>query len=253
MMLELEINNGEILVYGHRGAGFLAPENTMASFQIAYEIGVDAIELDVHQTSDGALVVMHDSDVSRTTDGMGLLEEMTLAEVQALDAGIRFNEAYAGEGIPRFEVVLDWAKDRIPLLVEIKGYPHPPESIEKSIVSAIRDAGMTDQVLVKSFFHQSIRNLDDLAPEIPTGILLASAPLDPVRMAQEAGADSIRNFYAYWTESALALAREAGMHTSAWGVNDRLALNRVTALGLDSFGTDRPRWTLSKLMEMGCR
>ena len=245
-MIELEkMNTGEILVYGHRGAGFLAPENTMASFEMACQLGVDTIELDVHMTRDGALAVMHDYDVSRTTNGSGLLREMILAEVNQLDAGVKFGEAYAGEHVPMLGEVLVWAKDRIQLLIEIKGFPQPAAGIEMAVVEAIRAAGMSDQVLVKSFFHQSVKLVRSIAPEIATGILYASALVDPVSAAHAAGADSLRNLYSYWTKDAVTAARNAGLHVSAWGVNDVAALARVVELGVDSFGTDKPKLALA--------
>lgn len=253
-MLEIEAaHTGQILVYGHRGAGFLAPENTMASFKLAHDIGVDTIELDVHLTRDGALAVMHDHNVSRTTDGTGLIGEMTLVEVRQLDAGAKFSKNSIGERVPTLPVVLDWARDRIPLLIEIKGYPEPAPGIEAAVVRAVQEAGMVDQVLVKSFFHNSVRRVRQLAPEIAAGILLASAPVDPVGMARAAGADSLRNLWSYWTEDAVGAARAAGLHTSAWGVNDEVALARVIALGLDSFGTDRPKWALGILKKRGLK
>ena len=253
-MLELaHTHTGKVLVYGHRGAGYLAPENTMASFRLAHEIGVDTIELDVHLTKDGALAVMHDHDVSRTTDGKGLIGSLSLAELRRLDAGARFSEDYARESVPTLPEVLDWARGRIPLLVEIKGNPEPYPGIEAAVVKAVREAQMTDQVLVKSFFHQSVRKVRGLAPEIATGILLASAPVDPVGVAQAAGADSLRNLWSYWTEDAVRSARAAGLHTSAWGVNDDIALARVLALGLDSFGTDRPRWGVEIISKRGLK
>ena len=251
-MLEVDTKDtGRILVYGHRGAGFLAPENTMASFILAEELGVDTIERDVHLTRDGALAVMHDHDVSRTTTGEGRIGEMTLGEIRQLDAGLKFNQAHAGEGVPILPEVLEWARDRIPVLIEIKGFPEPALEIEAAVVKAVQEAGMTDQVLVKSFFHRSVKRVREMAPEIATGILLASAPVDPVRIAREAGADSLRNLWSYWTANAVRAARQAGLHTSAWGVNEEAALKRVSELRLDSFGTDRPRWALGILKEKG--
>jgi len=251
-MLEMDAaNTGKILVYGHRGAGFLAPENTMASFSLAEDIGVDTIELDVHLTADGALAVMHDQDVSRTTTGEGRIGEMRLSEVCQLDAGSKFSQAYSGEGVPILPEVLNWAHGRIPLLIEIKGVPEPAPGIEAAVVKAVQEAGMSDQVLVKSFFHASVKKVREMAPEIATGILLASAPVDAVRIAREAGADSLRNLWFYWTAEAVRAANQACLHTSAWGVNEEAALKRVVDLGMDSFGTDRPRWALKVLEENG--
>lgn len=238
-MIEIEKKNtGEILVYGHRGAGFSAPENTMASFQMAYAMGVDMIELDVHLTRDDALVVMHDHQVSRTTNGMGSLAEMTLSEVKQLDAGAWFDEAFAGEPVPTLMEVLTWAKDKIALLIEIKGSPQPQNGIEEAVIGAIRSARMEDSVLVKSFYHHSIQQTREIAPEIPTGILYASALVDPVAVARAAGADSLRNLVKYWTKEAVQAAHEVGLQASAWKVNDLETMESVLDLGLDSFGTD---------------
>lgn len=241
------------MIYGHRGAGFLAPENTITSFELAYKIGVDTIELDIHMTRDGALVVMHDHDVSRTTDGQGYLNQMTLREVKGLDAGVKFGKAYKNERVPKLGEVLDWAKDRIQLLIEIKGHPQPAQGIEEALVEQVHAAGMTDLVLVKSFFHECVRLVHKIDPSIPTGNLTASALVDPVGAAKQACADSFRNYFAYWTPDAVRAVRAEGLHVSAWGVNDELALSRVVALGVDSFGTDRPKLALAYLRERGLR
>jgi len=251
-MIEIEkMNTGEILVYGHRGAGFSAPENTMASFQMAYAMDVDMIELDVRLTQDDELVVMHDHQVSRTTNGTGSLAEMTLSEVKQLDAGSWFNGAFAGEPVPTLMEVLTWAKGKIELLIEIKGSPQPQNGIEEAVISAIRTAGMEDSVLVKSFFHRSIQRTRQIDPQIPTGILYASALVDPVAAACSAGADSLRNLVKYWTREAVHAAHEAGLQTSAWKVNDLEALENVLDLGLDSFGTDNLQMAVEFLSARG--
>jgi glycerophosphoryl diester phosphodiesterase len=172
---------------------------------------------------------------------------MTLGEIRKLEAGSKFSQTYAGERVPVLPEVLDWAKNRIPLLIEIKGFPEPAPGIEAAVVKAVQEAGMSDQVLVKSFFHFCVKRVREMASEVATGILLASAPVDPVRIALEAGADSLRNLWSYWTADAVQTARDAGLHISAWGVNEEAALRRVMELKLDSFGTDRPMWALEKL------
>src|SRR5262245_64546483 len=106
-----------MLVVGHRGASDRAPENTMAAFEAAIAIGVDAIELDVHSSRDGHLVVIHDQNLARTTSGQGLVHEHSLAELKALDAGGWFDRAFAGERIPAFEEVLERIGPRVPLQV----------------------------------------------------------------------------------------------------------------------------------------
>src|SRR3954467_15669012 len=103
-------SGGRPRVFGHRGAMGYAPENTFASFERAVEIGVDAIELDAHLTADGEVVVIHDHELSRTADGDGVVGGKTLAELKALDVGIRFGPEFAGQQIPTLGEVLAWAR-----------------------------------------------------------------------------------------------------------------------------------------------
>jgi glycerophosphoryl diester phosphodiesterase len=137
---------GRPLICGHRGARAHAPENTLAGFALAAEMGADLIELDVRLTRDGALAVIHDATVDRTTHGTGRIADLTWDEIQSLDAGIRFGEAFAGQRVPALGEVLDWARGRVYLAVEVKEpAPLPPGVVER-IGTVIRDAGMADQV-----------------------------------------------------------------------------------------------------------
>src|SRR5918998_577244 len=137
---------GRARVFGHRGAMGYAPENTFASFALAVEQGVDAIELDVHLTADDEVVVIHDHHLERTTSGRGLVREHTLAEIRALDAGSRFDARFAGERVPTLAEVLDWARDRCVLDVEIKGGPAPYPDIAAHVVDLIRRHQMAERV-----------------------------------------------------------------------------------------------------------
>ena len=108
------------LNFGHRGAPKAAPENTLASFQKAREMGADGVELDVMLCADGEVVVMHDSDVERTTDGHGRIPDLTLAQVKALDAGARFGPPFVGERVPTLREVAAWAQNDMLLNIELK-------------------------------------------------------------------------------------------------------------------------------------
>src|SRR5215213_10951386 len=143
--------DGRPRVFGHRGAMGHAPENTFASFELALTLGVDAIELDVHLSADDQVVVIHDDDLSRTTDGQGVVRDRTLAELQRLDAGARFDAQYAGQRIPTLDEVLAWARGRCVLDIEIKGGPDPYPGIEQRVVDLIRRHVMTEQAIVISF------------------------------------------------------------------------------------------------------
>ena len=168
-----------------------APENTFASFERAIELGVDAIELDVHLTADGEAVVIHDAELHGTTDGEGLVGQKTLAELKRLDAGVRFAPEFAGQRIPTLGEVLAWARGKCVLDVEIKGGPWPYDGIEARVVDLIRRHEMVDQTIVISFTHTVVARVKALAPEIATGTLWSCRPIDPVAVAQAAGADAI--------------------------------------------------------------
>src|SRR5205823_7284106 len=115
---------GRVWVVGHRGAMGHRPENTLASFEYAVAHGADWIELDVHLTRDGALAVIHDEAVDRTTDGHGLVNDHTLAELKKLDAGTWFAPEFAGQRIPSLDEVLVWARERNTVVdIEIKNAP----------------------------------------------------------------------------------------------------------------------------------
>lgn len=167
-------------VVGHRGASFKAPENTMAAFEQALLDGADSIELDVSLTKDGRYVVIHDDTVDRTTNGTGVVRDMDLDEIQKLDAGSWHNPRFAGEKAPELGEVLDWAKGKIHVLVEVKRKT-AEESSGEELVQMVRQREMTDQVTIMSFNHQMVERVESLAPEIDTGVLCP--PYDALKKA----------------------------------------------------------------------
>jgi glycerophosphoryl diester phosphodiesterase len=158
-----------MLVVAHRGASGQAPENTFASFEAAVAIGVDAIELDVHLSRDGHLVVIHDANLARTTNGRGLVHEHTLAELQTLDAGSWFGPSFAGERIPIFEDVLERIGPHVPLQVEIKGRS---EGVVEATLAALRARGLLDTAMITSFHLDLLPHVRSLAPTAQIGALV---------------------------------------------------------------------------------
>jgi glycerophosphoryl diester phosphodiesterase len=157
---------GRPLVCGHRGARTVAPENTMASFSLAAEKGAGIIELDVQLTRDGAMAIIHDHTVDRTTDGTGRVADLTWDELQALDAGIRFGESFRGQRVPSLLQVLEWARGRVYLAVEVKE-PHPvsPDALVR-IATVIKDAGMANQVTMHHIPQPDISIVHSVDPAI---------------------------------------------------------------------------------------
>jgi glycerophosphoryl diester phosphodiesterase len=240
-MLELEAAaSGKVLVIGHRGAMGHAPENTIASFQKGYEMHADIIELDIHLSKDGELVVMHDGDVRRTTKGRGHIKDMTLEEIKSLDAGSHFGSAFKAERVPTLSEVLLWAKEKLPLAIEIKGDPHPTAGIEEKLLGHLREFQMLDRVMVISFHHTSVKRVKELEPSVATGVLFTGRLVNVVEAAKDALADSVRPSWQYWSAELVDEVHDAGLTASTWTVNDEGTMEYLIAMGIDSIGTDYP-------------
>ena len=241
---------GRARVFGHRGAMGYAPENTFASFALAVEQGVDAIELDVHLTADDEVVVIHDHHLERTTNGQGLVREHTLAEIRALDAGSRFDARRAGtrragaqragEPVPTLAEVLDWARDRCVLDVEIKGGPAPYPGIEARVVDLIRQSGLADRVLVISFDHPTVLRVKELAPEIATGVLYSGRPIDATSLARAAGADALMPGWANLAAEDVERAQAAGLSVHPWATSEPDEIRSLLRMGVDSICSNHP-------------
>ena len=148
----------------------------MAAFRLALEQGVDAIELDVHATADGHLVVMHDPSVERTTDGIGEVRNLRLTEVRSLDAGRWYGMKFAGERVPLLEEVLEFAHGRLLVDVELKVV-----GIETEAVTLVRKTEMTDATLFTSFLPAPLERCRSLAGEVPIGFLHHGDAVDRAR------------------------------------------------------------------------
>ena len=156
---------------GHRGAREVAPENTLASFHKALELGADGIELDVMLSRDKRVVVIHDRRIDRTTDGTGRVEDLSLAELKALDAGSWFGGDYAGERIPTLEEVVEALPPHTIINVELKSLALFDSRLEQEVVHLIERHGLTRRIIVSSFNPLSIRKVAHLNPTIETGLL----------------------------------------------------------------------------------
>lgn len=222
-----------MLLGGHRGNPAEHPENTLASFRSAIDLGCDMVECDVHLTADGELAVIHDHTLERTTNGSGLVGAHTLAELRELDAG-------QGERIPLLEELLELVRGRVGLVIETKQNPIPYPGLEEKLVATLREHRMVDQVSVISFHHLCIRHLKQVAPDVDAGIIDASRPIDPVGMLRAAGADLYSSFYGTLDPAMTAELRAAGAAVGVWTVDDDLSLLWTRVCRPDSVFTNRP-------------
>ncbi|MGW6458856.1 glycerophosphodiester phosphodiesterase [Streptomyces sp. NPDC055078] len=202
------------------------PENTLRSFIRAERAGMDAIELDLHLSKDGALVVMHDADVDRTTDGSGPVAEKTLAELRELDAG-------DGERVPVFEEVLEAVQ--APLQAEIKDV-----AAARALAEVIRRHDLVDRVTVSSFHDTAVAEIASLVPGLRTVLIASRWGADIVDRAQAAGAGSLALNIRRLTLETVERAHEEGVEVIGWVVNTQEQLRLVRALELDGATTDFP-------------
>lgn len=215
-----------MLTVGHRGLMGVEPENTLRSFRRADREGVDMIELDLHLSSDGALVVMHDADVDRTTDGSGPISGFTLEELRALDAG-------EGERVPVFEEVVEAV--RAPLQAEIKD-----GAAARVLARAIEKGDLHKRVTVISFQAEALRETRELLPDMPLVLVAGkSSPTAPER-ARDLGAVMVSLELCHLEAETVQRCHEAGIEVISWTVNTPEELERARALELDGVVTNRP-------------
>jgi glycerophosphoryl diester phosphodiesterase len=239
--LQARIRSGRILLGGHRGNAHECPENTLASFRSAIELGVDVIECDVHRSADGGLPVIHDHLLDRTTNGRGLVRDHTMAELKRFDAGRWKDPRFAGERIPALEEVLQLAKGKVGVAIEIKNLPLPYPGIEAAVVAAVTKAGMVQDVVVIAFDHRSIKRISELQPDILTGVLEASRPVDVLRMMDDADADVFCPHWASIEPETAAELHAAGKLIGVWTVDDAVSLAWSKALPANAIYTNKPR------------
>jgi glycerophosphoryl diester phosphodiesterase len=237
-----------MLVIGHRGFPSRAPENTLASFEAALDLGVDGLELDVHLSRDGHLVVIHDQNLARTTDGQGLVHEHTLAELKALDAGRWYGPDFAGERIPSFEEVLDLVGRRVPLQVEIKG---ATEGVTEATLAALDARGLLGTVMITSFQLQRLPLVRKLAPSVQIGALVwgrartpdrtPMTPAECVAATRAAQADVMLLWHECIDEAKMEAARAAQLPLGAAGGTAKEAdMRRLLGLGVVRMTTNYP-------------
>jgi len=218
---------------GHRGNPAEFPENTLASYRSAIELGCDMIECDVHLTSDGELAVIHDHTLERTTNGSGMVMAHSLAELRELDLG-------GGERMPLLEEVIELARDRVGLVIETKQNPIPYPGLEERLIATLRERAMAPQVSIISFHHGCIRRLKELAPELDAGIIDASRPVEPVAMLRAANADLYSSYFGTLDPEMVLEIQAAGAAVGVWTVDDQLALMWALHCRPDSIFTNRP-------------
>ena len=210
------------LIWAHRGASGYAPENTLPAFKKAIELGADGIELDVQLTADDVIVVIHDEQLGRVSNGSGWVKDYTLAQLRELDFSNRF-PAYRGVRIPTLEEVYTlFAPTSMTINVELKtGVIFYPE-LEQKVVSLTHRMGMEKQVLYSSFNHLSCRKLRALDPDCYIGFLYSDGFMDIARYVKENGGNALHPaLYNLQYPDYMRQAADNGLDVNVWTVNSR--------------------------------
>ncbi len=216
-----------MLKIGHRGARAYEPENTLLSFKKAIDLGVDAIEFDVRKTRDGELVVIHDADVSKTTDGRGLVGELTLEEINHLSAE-------KGQKIPTFEESLDFLDGKVKIVIELK-----ESGLEEIVVNLLHIKEIQENVIVVSFNEDVLRAMKHLDENIETGLIYVRHK-DPLSVALKLKAEYILPLYRFVHTADIRRAHEKGLKVIAWTINSRDEAIEYARKGLDGIASDKP-------------
>ncbi len=231
-------------VIAHRGASAVAPENTMAAFRRAVEMGAECIETDLHLSRDGRLIIVHDATLKRTTSGDGFVRNFTFNELRELDAGSWFAKEFAGEKLPAIEELLDLAGQAdLSLYLEIKG--GAGYGVERAVISALRGRKESKAAVVLCFDPSVLDRIHQLDRLLMTGLLFESGGEEMVKEAVRVGARQIGPRGDCVSPELVADAHRRGLKVIAWTVNDPAQMRALAAIGVNGIITNYPNRLLA--------
>jgi glycerophosphoryl diester phosphodiesterase len=245
------IKKSKIMITGHRGAAGLAPENTISAIKLGMKYA-DRIEIDVHQSKDKKIIVMHDKTVNRTTDGKGHIKNMTLGDIKSLDAGLWFSSKYIGEKVPTLEEVIDIVCPTKTLVIEIKD--HDYKDIESNIVDIILKKNVVDNVIIQSFSISVLDLVHNINPNIKLhklfiksfyilGIKLmvgTSVNLFDFKKYSYIEEYSLYHRFIFYFSVKQLDRKTRGKKINVWVENDIFRAKKFIDYGVDGFITDFP-------------
>ncbi len=230
------------LIIAHRGASAYAPENTLAAFKKAIELGAEGIELDVHLSKDGEVVVIHDYSVDRTSNGRGPVAEMSLKELKALDFGSWFSEQYRSESIPLLREVLELLKGWNGLLnIEIKhNRLEGCSQMEEKVLKLLDAYGFWEKTIISSFDHYSLIKIKEIEPSVRICPLYAAALYKPWEYAATLNAFAIHPHYHTVTPDVVKQCHEHNINVNVYTVDSPEHIQLMIDAGVDGIITNVP-------------
>jgi glycerophosphoryl diester phosphodiesterase len=229
------------IIYAHRGASAYAPENTWAAFSKALDMQAGGIELDVHLSKDGHVVVCHDEQVDRVSNGSGLVKDMTLEELKSLDFGSWFDKEYKGEQILTLDELLEKIHDWDGMLnVELKSGVVLYEGLEEKVVDALRRFNRIENSIISSFNHYSLLTIKKLEPDLKAGVLYSAGLVDPWVYVKRIGVEAIHPLFYGLVPPIIQGCKENGVIMNAWTVDHPNYIKALTVNGVDGIITNVP-------------
>jgi glycerophosphoryl diester phosphodiesterase len=232
------------IIFGHRGACAHAPENTLASFELALAHGADAIELDAKLTADRQIVVIHDQTVERTTNGQGRVNQLKLEEIRRLDAGSHFDIAFKGEPVPTLEEILTKVSVRTFTNIELTNYASPNDELPILVAELVKRLGMQERVMFSSFHPIPLLRAHRQLPEAPVG-LLAGAGMPGALARSWVGRliphQALHSEVKHTTPALIRSEHRRGCRVNVWTVNEPDAMRSLFTWDVDGIITDDPR------------
>ena len=229
------------VIYAHRGASAYAPENTGAAFRKALDMKADGIELDVHLSKDGHVVVIHDEKVDRTSNGKGLIRDLKLDELKSLDFGAWFSSEFAGEPIMTLDEVLSLLDGWDGILnIELKSAYVLYDNIEQKVIDLLRQHKRIEKCIISSFNHYSLLEIKKLEPALKIGLLYSAGLVDPWKYAKMVGAEAIHPFFSSAQAPVVKGCNDNGIIINPWTIDQPEIIKALTQFGVDGIITNVP-------------
>ncbi len=237
------------IIYAHRGFSGLYPENTMAAFIAAENAGAGGFELDVHLTKDREIVVIHDSELSRTTNGSGYIKNFTLKNIRKLNAGSWLGPEFKNERVPLLRDVLDRFAGKKKIIIEIKADREGLPGIEEKLVSLLSGYSLRDSVTISSFLWDPLVKTNRLNPELKLAKTFSPKDIGRTLFSRKALADfedkiniiqELHPHYPFVNKKFMKIAEEKGLTTVPWTVNSHRSINRLMDLCVHGIITNYP-------------
>lgn len=224
-------------IVGHRGGAAGYPENTLANFKKAVELGADGVEFDVQLSKDGEVVVIHDELIDRTMTGSGLVRDHSLQELKKMSAGAYYSSDFKEEKIPTLEEVLEVVKDLEIINIELKNYLDYPQ-LEEKVLELVDKFEIREQVIISSFNHYSLQKIKKLQPEIKTGALLMAKMINAVDYAFKRGFNALHLHFLTADQEIIDKAHFMGLQLNVYTVNFPESVEELLEKGVDIIMTD---------------